>query len=140
MARPNVRPYVVCPRCTPLCGSVQYPDYVRENLDHVLMQLNQKSGTTLTRTAHVILLNPFIRNVILLCRSSHPVIDERDFNLNQRLIRFLAKDGKVYYGDAILPSGVTDIGKAVQARVVRGSPWSKHEVTDQVEVRVPMSC
>ncbi|KAI8712494.1 FAA-hydrolase domain-containing protein [Fusarium sp. LHS14.1] len=49
-----------------------------------------------------------------------------------RLIRFLAKDGKVYYGDAIIPSGVTDVGKAAQARVLSGSPWSKHEVTNQV--------
>ncbi|EON66677.1 hypothetical protein W97_05923 [Coniosporium apollinis CBS 100218] len=49
-----------------------------------------------------------------------------------RLVRFLAKDGRTYYGDAILPSGVTDIGKATQARVIRGSPWSQHTLTDQV--------
>ncbi|KAF2099147.1 hypothetical protein NA57DRAFT_56768 [Rhizodiscina lignyota] len=49
-----------------------------------------------------------------------------------RLVRFLAKDGRTYYGDAILPPGVTDIGKITQARVLRGSPWSKFEVTDRI--------
>ncbi|KAH7129258.1 hypothetical protein EDB81DRAFT_907334 [Dactylonectria macrodidyma] len=57
-----------------------------------------------------------------------------------RLIRFLAKDGRVYYGDAILPSGVADVGKVAQARVLHGSPWGKHEVTDQVaDVRLLLS-
>lgn len=51
---------------------------------------------------------------------------------SQRLIRFLAKDGKTYYGDAILPAGTTDIGKAKQARIINGSPFAKHEVTDHV--------
>ncbi|KAL7764896.1 hypothetical protein ACKLNR_006041 [Fusarium oxysporum f. sp. zingiberi] len=50
-----------------------------------------------------------------------------------RLVRFLAKDGQVYYGDAILSSGVTDIGKAIQARVLHGNPFGKHQVTDRVE-------
>ncbi|KAF2456715.1 hypothetical protein BDY21DRAFT_287126 [Lineolata rhizophorae] len=50
----------------------------------------------------------------------------------QRLVRFLAKDGRTYYGDAILPPGVTDIGKATQARVIHGSPFDRHEVTDTV--------
>ncbi|KAG5791765.1 hypothetical protein H9Q69_009197 [Fusarium xylarioides] len=50
-----------------------------------------------------------------------------------RLVRFLAKDGQVYYGDAILLSGVADVGKAVQACVLHGSPFGKHEVTDRVE-------
>ncbi|CAG9986892.1 unnamed protein product [Clonostachys byssicola] len=49
-----------------------------------------------------------------------------------RLIRFLAKDGNIYYGDAILPSGVTDVGKAVQARILNGNPFGKHELTEQV--------
>jgi len=48
------------------------------------------------------------------------------------LIRFLGKNGKVAYGDAILPSGVTDIGKATQARLIRGSPWTDHVITDQI--------
>ena len=47
-------------------------------------------------------------------------------------MRFLAKDGRTYYGDAILPSGVTDISKAKQARVVTGDIFGKHEVTEQV--------
>lgn len=50
----------------------------------------------------------------------------------QRLVRFLARDGRTYYGDAILPNGVTDISKAKQARVVTGSIFGKHEVTDEV--------
>jgi 2-keto-4-pentenoate hydratase/2-oxohepta-3-ene-1,7-dioic acid hydratase in catechol pathway len=61
-------------------------------------------------------------------------------NRGQRLIRFLAKDGRTYYGDAILPAGITDIGKAKKARIINGSPFSNHEVTDQVEdVRVLLS-
>jgi 2-keto-4-pentenoate hydratase/2-oxohepta-3-ene-1,7-dioic acid hydratase in catechol pathway len=50
-----------------------------------------------------------------------------------RLVRFLAKDGRTYYGDAILPRGVSDIAKAKQARVVTGSIFGKHEVSDQVQ-------
>jgi len=49
-----------------------------------------------------------------------------------RLVRFLARDNRIYYGDAILPAGVTDIGKATRARIIRGSPFGKHEVTEQV--------
>ncbi|EON96462.1 putative fumarylacetoacetate hydrolase protein [Phaeoacremonium minimum UCRPA7] len=49
-----------------------------------------------------------------------------------RLVRFLARDGRTYYGDAILPKGVTDISKAKQARVVTGSIFGKHEVTDEI--------
>ncbi|KAH7376475.1 hypothetical protein B0T11DRAFT_309261 [Plectosphaerella cucumerina] len=49
-----------------------------------------------------------------------------------RLVRFLAKDGRTYYGDAILPSGETDIGKAKQARIITGSVFGKHEVTEKV--------
>ena len=52
----------------------------------------------------------------------------------QRLIRFLAKDGRTYYGDAILPQGVSDIAKTKQARVVKGDIFGKHVVTDQVAV------
>ncbi|KAH6660337.1 hypothetical protein BKA67DRAFT_547672 [Truncatella angustata] len=48
-----------------------------------------------------------------------------------RLIRFLAKDGRVYYGDAIFP-GVNDISKTKQARILTGDIFGKHEVTDQV--------
>ncbi|CAK7245292.1 MAG: hypothetical protein STHCBS139747_006868 [Sporothrix thermara] len=49
-----------------------------------------------------------------------------------RLIRFLAKDGRVYYGDALLPRGVSDIAQATQARVVRGSIFGAHTVTDEI--------
>ncbi|KAH9999738.1 hypothetical protein F4779DRAFT_155200 [Xylariaceae sp. FL0662B] len=49
-----------------------------------------------------------------------------------RLVRFLAKDGKIYYGDAILPSGVTDIAQTKKARIITGSIFGRHEVTDQV--------
>ncbi|PGH10822.1 hypothetical protein AJ80_07373 [Polytolypa hystricis UAMH7299] len=47
-----------------------------------------------------------------------------------RLIRFLAKDGLVYYGDAILPQGITDISKATSARVIKGEIFGSHTVTD----------
>ncbi|KAI1143297.1 fumarylacetoacetate hydrolase family protein [Hypoxylon sp. FL0543] len=49
-----------------------------------------------------------------------------------RLIRFLAKNGKTYYGDAILPEGVTDVAKTKKARVIKGDIFGKHEVTDQI--------
>ncbi|KAK3310662.1 Fumarylacetoacetase-like protein [Chaetomium strumarium] len=49
-----------------------------------------------------------------------------------RLVRFLARDGRTYYGDAILPRGVTDVSKARQARIVKGDVFGKHDVTDQV--------
>lgn len=50
----------------------------------------------------------------------------------QRLVRFLAKDGRTYYGDAILPRGTTDIGKARQARIISGDIFGAHRVTDDV--------
>ena len=50
----------------------------------------------------------------------------------QRLVRFLAKDGRTYYGDAILPAGVQDIGKAKQARIITGDIFGKHDVSDNV--------
>ncbi|ORY66255.1 uncharacterized protein BCR38DRAFT_429705 [Pseudomassariella vexata] len=49
-----------------------------------------------------------------------------------RLVRFLARDGRVYYGDAILPRGVNDIAKTKQARIVTGDIFGKHEVTERV--------
>jgi hypothetical protein len=52
----------------------------------------------------------------------------------QRLVRFLAKDGKTYYGDAILPQGISDLAKTKQARVIQGDIFGKHQVTDQVAV------
>lgn len=38
----------------------------------------------------------------------------------------------MYYGDAILPRGVTDISKTKQARILTGDIFGKHEVTEQV--------
>lgn len=59
---------------------------------------------------------------------------------SKRLVRFLAKDGRTYYGDAILPQGSTDIGKAKQARVIKGDVLGKHEVTDEIaDIRVFLS-
>ncbi|KAM0802812.1 hypothetical protein BDR22DRAFT_842403 [Usnea florida] len=49
-----------------------------------------------------------------------------------RLVRFLAKDGKIYYGDAILPKGVNDIGGARQARVIKGDVFGDYNLTEQV--------
>jgi len=51
-----------------------------------------------------------------------------------RLVRFLATDGNVYYGDAILPSGESDIAKTKQALIITGSIFGKHEVTDQTAI------
>jgi 2-keto-4-pentenoate hydratase/2-oxohepta-3-ene-1,7-dioic acid hydratase in catechol pathway len=50
----------------------------------------------------------------------------------KRLVRFLARDGRTYYGDAILPRGIADISKAKQAHIVRGDIFGDHQVTDQV--------
>jgi 2-keto-4-pentenoate hydratase/2-oxohepta-3-ene-1,7-dioic acid hydratase in catechol pathway len=50
----------------------------------------------------------------------------------QRLIRFLAKDGHVYYGDALLPTGITDIAKATQAHVIQGDIFGQHRITEQI--------
>ncbi|KAK5658744.1 hypothetical protein OQA88_1553 [Cercophora sp. LCS_1] len=49
-----------------------------------------------------------------------------------RLVRFLARDGRTYYGDAILPKGISDISKAKQAHIVKGDIFGKHDVTDEV--------
>jgi len=50
-----------------------------------------------------------------------------------RLVRFLAKDGRTYYGDAILPAGETDIAKAKRANVIKGDIFGSHDVTDEVQ-------
>jgi hypothetical protein len=51
---------------------------------------------------------------------------------SQRLVRFLAKDGRTYYGDAILPKGTTDISLAKSAKIIAGPIFGKHNVTEQV--------
>ncbi|CAG7916461.1 unnamed protein product [Penicillium olsonii] len=48
------------------------------------------------------------------------------------LVRFLAKDGQIYYGDAILPAGQSDIATATKARVIQGEIFGEHRVTEQV--------
>ncbi|RAL08688.1 fumarylacetoacetate hydrolase family protein [Aspergillus homomorphus CBS 101889] len=54
-----------------------------------------------------------------------------------RLVRFLAKDGNTYYGDALMPTGVSDVAKTTKARVIQGNIFGKHHVTDQIaEVRM----
>jgi 2-keto-4-pentenoate hydratase/2-oxohepta-3-ene-1,7-dioic acid hydratase in catechol pathway len=53
-------------------------------------------------------------------------------NWLQRLVRFLAKDGQIYYGDALLPPGVSDIAKATKARVIQGDIFGQYRITDQV--------
>lgn len=53
-------------------------------------------------------------------------------NSFQRLVRFLARDGRTYYGDAILPRGTNDISKANQARIIKGDIFGKHDVTDNL--------
>ncbi|KAL7269717.1 hypothetical protein RUND412_007605 [Rhizina undulata] len=50
----------------------------------------------------------------------------------QRLIRFIAADGKAYYGDAIVPPGVKDVGKITKARVIEGDIFAAYKVTDKV--------
>ncbi|KAH8422931.1 fumarylacetoacetate hydrolase family protein [Aspergillus melleus] len=49
-----------------------------------------------------------------------------------RLIRFLARDGNVYYGDAILPSGAPDLTGVTKARVIQGDIFGQHRVTEQI--------
>ncbi|KAL7922608.1 hypothetical protein ACQKWADRAFT_291918 [Trichoderma austrokoningii] len=57
-----------------------------------------------------------------------------------RLIRFLAKDGRTYYGDAILPKGVSDVAKAQRAHIIEGDIFGKYNVTDEeVGVRLLLS-
>ncbi|KAI5282160.1 hypothetical protein KEM54_002946, partial [Ascosphaera aggregata] len=49
-----------------------------------------------------------------------------------RLIRFIATSGKIYQGDAILPSGTTDISQCTSAKVVVGNVFGEHKVTDEI--------
>ncbi|PHH93146.1 hypothetical protein CDD83_27 [Cordyceps sp. RAO-2017] len=49
-----------------------------------------------------------------------------------RLVRFLGTDGRLHYGDALLPRGISDIAKSRQARVISGDIFGSHQVTDQV--------
>ncbi|KAJ5973998.1 hypothetical protein N7481_011208 [Penicillium waksmanii] len=61
-------------------------------------------------------------------------------NPPQRLIHFLAKDGQIYYGDAILPNGTSDIAHATQAKVIKGDIFSQYRITDQIaDIRMLLS-
>ena len=74
----------------------------------------------------------------MFCLGSHPhqAITSSQFNTDiyqqQRLVRFLAKDGRTHYGDAILPLGETDISKATQAKIIVGPIFGTHEVTEEI--------
>ncbi|KAL2758770.1 hypothetical protein ACRALDRAFT_1080461 [Sodiomyces alcalophilus JCM 7366] len=50
----------------------------------------------------------------------------------QRLVRFLARNGRTYYGDAILPAGEADIAKAKQARIIKGDIFGRHDVSHEI--------
>lgn len=47
-------------------------------------------------------------------------------------MRFIADDGLIYYGDANLPAGETDISKTLQAKVIQGDIFGSHVVTNEV--------
>jgi len=46
----------------------------------------------------------------------------------------LAADNKIYYGDAILPAGVSDVGKATQAKPIDGDIFSSSAKVDESRV------
>lgn len=48
------------------------------------------------------------------------------------MVRFLAKDGKIYYGDAVLPAGVSDLARTTRARIIKGDIFGQHHVTEQI--------
>ncbi|KAL0632950.1 hypothetical protein Q9L58_008179 [Maublancomyces gigas] len=49
-----------------------------------------------------------------------------------RLIRFTTADGMAHYGDAILPSGVTDVSKATKANLIVGNIFASYRVTEKI--------
>lgn len=78
--------------------------------------------------------------VLGACHCFRPLLHFLELTFySQRLVRFLARDGCIYYGDAILQDGVSDIARARQARVIRGDIFGKHHVTDEVAVSTSMS-
>lgn len=50
----------------------------------------------------------------------------------KRLVRFVAADGKTYFGDAILPSGSSDSRRSEKAYKIVGDVFSDHTITDEV--------
>ncbi|ODV64439.1 fumarylacetoacetate hydrolase family protein ASCRUDRAFT_68414 [Ascoidea rubescens DSM 1968] len=50
-----------------------------------------------------------------------------------RLVRFLAEDGKIYYGDGILPKHISDSSLVKEAKVILGNILSNnYSITDKV--------
>jgi 2-keto-4-pentenoate hydratase/2-oxohepta-3-ene-1,7-dioic acid hydratase in catechol pathway len=71
--------------------------------------------------------------VFSVCQLIFPICSGTPLTVTlQRIVRFLAKDGRTYYGDAILPHGVTDIAKARKAKLITGDIFGKHDVSDRV--------
>lgn len=56
----------------------------------------------------------------------------RPTNALQRLIRFLAKDNRIYYSDAILPNSKANITKTKKARIIISDIFGKHDMSDRV--------
>lgn len=48
----------------------------------------------------------------------------------QRLVRFVAEDGAIYYGDA----GTSEDGSFPSARVIEGNIFGEYSITDDVKV------
>lgn len=48
-----------------------------------------------------------------------------------RLLRFLS-NGSIHYGDAILPTGVTDLSRVKQAKKITGNIFGEHSVTNTI--------
>ncbi|EEH19051.2 hypothetical protein PABG_01370 [Paracoccidioides brasiliensis Pb03] len=49
-----------------------------------------------------------------------------------RLIRFLSKDGRVYYGEPFLPPATTDISRATSARLITGDIFTSPTLTTHI--------
>lgn len=85
-------------------------------------------------TSHIFLHGRIFCKILKLCRPCSSNV------MAQRLVRFLSRDGHTYYGDAILPKGVTDIAKARTARIISGDVFTSLTVTDRVaDIRLLLS-
>ena len=100
------------------------------NLNHCFSKKKKKTHQFTHSAHHGFILGEYSPKhpLALYQAPSHPSSDISP----QRLIRFVAKGGRTYYGDAILPQGVTDVSKARQARIIDGDIFGAHSVTDQV--------
>ncbi len=58
----------------------------------------------------------------------------------QRLVRFLARDGHIYYGDAILPAHTTDLRHATSARILTGDIFHAPTVTNRTATISRLLC